>query len=180
MEKKRRFKLNKVDIVILAIILLAAGAFVWQYAFDGLFSPAEPEPSPDEEVPFREVVMTFSNYEITDDTFKDGRLKVGDTLVDRPTGVELGVITNMQVLPARSVGQDAEGQFVPASMPYRSHIILTVEGVARNPKEGGLRIENWHGYVNIDYQLNIGDAAFFLRLFDFELGEIVEIEEEDE
>jgi hypothetical protein len=104
-------------------------------------------------------------------------MKVGDVLTDRQCGSEIGVITSMDVKPARSFTVNSDGQYVLTSMPFRSHLTITVEGVGGRPREGGLHTKDgWHGFVNVDFMLNIGDAAFFMRFFEFELDTDVLIE----
>ena len=165
MEQTKRAKFNVVDILILVIILAVAGVFVWRYAVSGREADGDKARGGDA-APF---TMTLDNMEITDDTFQDGKLKVGDILIEKATGAEIGVITGIEVKPARSVTVDAGGNYVAASRPYCSYIIVTVKGKGFRPEEGGLRIGDWHAYVNKSYEINIGDCAFWLRVFDFKL-----------
>ena len=163
-------KFNAVDIIILAAILLVAGVFVWRYAIAGRDGGGDDSP---DNSPIQKVTMTFMNPEVSDDTIIiDGKRKinVGDDFVDRSSGVKIGVITGIDIRPSRSAVADMNGNFVETSHPYRRHVIITVEGEGSNPEDGGIKIEDWHGYVNIDFAVLVNDSAFWLRFYDFQLG----------
>jgi hypothetical protein len=169
-EAEKKFKVNWVDAAVLAVILLAAGFFVWQYAIGGDDDDAAAKRSG---ASLHPVIFEFGNYEVIDDTFNNGRINIGDTVYDRTTGVELGVITGIDVKPARSDTVDANGNFVVTSRPHRSFLTVTAQGTGFRPDEGGLQIDEWHGLVNTEYAFIIGDGAFWVRFFSFTLDESV-------
>lgn len=164
MEQKKRFKLNAVDIIILVMIVAAAGFFVYRYAIrDG--SPAD---NTKKTYPF---VMTFDNTEIANDHFENGKIKVGDMLIDKLTGAKLGEIIDIKNTDSRSYATTSDGKLVMTPRPQFSYLTITVKGVGFRPTDGGLMVDGVQLFCNKSYEIYIGDSVFWLRAFSFTLEE---------
>jgi hypothetical protein len=161
-QKKKRFKLNIIDVIILALILVAAGFFVHRYAIRPN-SPADPSR---QTFPF---VMILDSIELPNDRFEGGKIAVGDTLIDKISNVSIGKITHIETRPSRSYTVTSDGDIRLTSRPEFSHLIITVEGRGYRPREGGLIVDALHIFNNKDHEINIRDSSFFLRIINFSI-----------
>ncbi|MDR0292748.1 MAG: DUF4330 domain-containing protein [Oscillospiraceae bacterium] len=162
MEQKKRFRFNAVDAVILILILIAAGVFVWRYAI----RPGSPADTAKTTYPF---TMKLGNTEIADDLFENGKIKVGDTLTDKATGAKIGTVAKIDKQESRSYASTSDGRLILTPRPLFSHLTLTVEGRGFRPKDGGLMVDGLLIYNNKEFEINIRDSAFWLRVWDFTL-----------
>jgi|GEM_PF-2453258 len=161
---KKQRKFNIVDILILVLILGAAAFFVFRYAI----LPGSPEDKARKVYPF---TMTLDNVELVDDNFNNGKIKVGDELIDKNTMASLGKITNIEVKPSRTLGQTSEGQWVEAPRPGSSWVILTVTGEGFHPSAGGINVSGIHIYQNMAYNYFVRDSNYWFRVVDFTIEE---------
>jgi hypothetical protein len=69
----------------------------------------------------------------------------------------------MEVNPSITYATTADGRVVLTSTPLHSNLILTVEGMGYRPESGGLAAGAFHSMVNKEFEVHIGDNAFFLR-----------------
>jgi hypothetical protein len=160
--KQRKF--NAVDIVILAIIVAAAGFFLTRYAI----RPVDNDLG--NEVATYPYTAVFDTIEVPNSRF-EGKIKVGDVVYDRNSGGYMGKVKSIEVKPSVSYTTTAEGINIVTTTPNHSHLIVTIEGEdsGRPLVRGGLGIDRFNSALNKEHELHIGDAAFFLRLQSFEL-----------
>jgi hypothetical protein len=163
MEQKQRFKFNIADIAILFIIIAAAAFFVNRYAI----RPGSAADPSRQLYPFE---MVLDSFDLSNDRF-EGKIKEGDTLIDRNTGVRIGKITSIETKETRTYAETAEGEIKLAPRELSSWLTLTVEGKGFRHKDGGLVIDALHVYSNKEHELTINDSAFFLRVVSFVIGE---------
>jgi hypothetical protein len=187
MEEKKRFKFNVVDVVILVAVLAAAAFFLGRYAVRPAPQMPLPSASPNGEYEIRILPfeMILDAPEVPNVRF-EGKINVGDMVIDRSSGVELGEITNITVNPSISFATTAEGQIVRTSTPLHSHLVLTVSGMGYRPYDGGLAVaapvdeeaeavrssnDVFHSMVNKEFEIHVGDFALFMRFQNFTLDE---------
>jgi len=164
MEQKQRFKFNIADIAILFIIIAAAAFFVNRYAI----RPGSVADPSRQTYPFE---MILDSFDLSNDRF-EGKIKEGDTLIDRNTGVKIGQITKIETQETRTYAETADGEIKLAPRELSSWLTLTVEGKGfRHKKDGGLVIDALHVYSNKEHELTINDSAFFLRVVSFTIEE---------
>ena len=159
---KKGFKFNIVDVVILIVILAAAGVFVWRYAI----RPGSPADSSQKLSPF---TMTLNTEELSNEHFENGKLAVGGTMIDKNTGANMGTVIAIDVKPARSYSVKADGTWSTESKPNHSHVTVTVEGKGFRPKDGGLMVNGLQIFQNKGFEVNVNDSAFWFRVVEFTL-----------
>jgi hypothetical protein len=152
--KKKRF--NIVDILILAIVLAVAGFFIGRYAMNSDVDDAN-------NYKLRPFVMVLESFETPDVRFV-GKIAVGDSVTTVATGVKLGMVKSIEVNPSITFTTTADGRVVQTSTPLHSHLTLTIEGMGYRPEGGGLAVGRFHSMVNKEFEFNVGDNAFFMRL----------------
>jgi len=162
LEQKKRAKFNIVDVIILALILAAAGIFVWQYAI----RPGSPADNSRVTYPF---VMILDNNDIPNENFDNGKIAVDDIVIDRQSGAAVGKIVSIEVKQTRHHNITSEGVWVPAPKPNNSHLIITVEGRGFRPRDGGLMVEGNLLHNNRGFEVAIRDTFFWFRVASFSL-----------
>ncbi|MDR0249394.1 MAG: DUF4330 domain-containing protein [Oscillospiraceae bacterium] len=171
----RKKRLNIADIVIIVLVVLAAGFFVMRYAMK---SPPPPEGSPSEEPSLSEepspspedvrFTAVFATNELMTERF-EGKIAAGDEMVDKNTGVVLGVITDILIEPSLVYTTNAQGEIVMTTRPLHSKLTVTIEGEGHRPEQGGLRVERFHSMLNKEYEVYVNDISLWLRFNDFTL-----------
>jgi len=163
MEQKQRFKFNIADIAILFIIIAAAAFFVNRYAI----RPGSDADRSRETFPFE---MVVDSIDVSDDRWQN-KIKAGDVLIDKVSGVRIGTVKNIESQASRVYASNDQGEMILTTRPLSSHIILTVEGEGYRHKDGGLVVGALHIYNNKEHEININDSAFFLRIVSFTIEE---------
>lgn len=117
---KQKFRLNIFDVVIIAIIVLAAVVFlVWKYGSSSVL------PTSDEQ-------LLHYTIEITTLSEETGALiQVGDVVKDNAKNYAMGTVTNIDLVPATKLVPDYNnGCYVEAEIPNQVDAILELEAVA--------------------------------------------------
>lgn len=159
-QKKKRIPFNIVDVIILVVIVAAAGFFLWRY----ILNPADAGGS----TPTTSYVLVMDNIEIADDAFENGKINVGDTVIEKSSNASLGTITSIDTQPSLSYAVNSDGELIQTSRPLYSRLTITVEGQGRFPSDGGLLIDKTTLFNNKSYEVNIGNSAFYLRVVNIE------------
>lgn len=160
-------KFNIIDVIILAIIVLAAAFFVWSYAI----RPSEQNAVNNKDV--YNVTMVMDNVEVSNDNFENGKINVGDRVSDRISGTYLGVVKSIETKESRTYLPTDDGEMILTSRPLNSHLIVTIEGQAKVSDKGGLWFGSLQLLGNKSAEIVIKDSVFWLRFIDFTLGEPV-------
>ncbi len=134
-ESKPRWKLNIADIIIIAVIVIAAGAliFIWRGSGNSSRTVANTKPV---------------HYSIELSGMIDGSAEligVGDTIVDNEKKFVMGEVTSVVILPATTSESDYEtGNTVEAEIPGEYTAIIEI---VANCATDGHQITTESGYV---------------------------------
>lgn len=160
-EKGRLFKkINLIDLLII-LIVLAAGIFVF-YKFGKanittVFEKKEP------------VILTFTVESVPD--YTANAVKEGAVVTDKVSSAQLGKVTKAVVGPDISYAYDNSGRWVQSSKPGYASIELTVEGTGVFSGDGVVNIGNTKYYLNRDSNstgIYVGNVLLYTRIKDIE------------
>jgi hypothetical protein len=112
--------------------------------------------------------MVWDNPDQANDTFIDGKIKVGDRVGERTVNAHLGRVTDISTRQSRVFTVDSAGEIVQTTRPNHSYMIITIEGEGVFPSNGGVLINGMQFLRNRSYEIMIGDSLFFLRLVEIE------------
>lgn len=152
-EKGRLFKkINVIDLIIL-VIILAAGVFVFQkYANAGL------------QTIFNNKQRVSIQFYVEDcPAYLGDSMKVGQTAKDKVTNSLFGKVTAIEIGPSIFFASDSEGKMQASSKPGYISMTITVEG-------DGIYDTMGVTYDNIDYyvwkyvELRVGDNLVNTRV----------------
>ncbi len=115
-KKKKCFKLNIVDIVVLLVIVLVVGA---AYIKFGKYN-VKTETSSQETI-----VYNISIYNVRD--YSAEAYRSGDVIFDSLTGVNIGVIEDVVMNDAVTYETAENGTLVKVTNPYKKDVVLTVK-----------------------------------------------------
>jgi hypothetical protein len=162
MEKqKKKFKLNVVDLAI--IIIIIGGIAFGGYRYLSTLGTVEP--------PRRhKFVMVLDQVEVFNDTFENGKINIGDRVLERTVNAYLGRVTKIESEPSWSFTTTAEGEIRMVPRPISSRLIVTIEGegVFPHPQSGGLLVNGMQFLANRQYEIIIADSIFWLRIVELE------------
>lgn len=91
--------------------------------------------------------------------------KIGDTVSDLEKMSVFGKVTALKVDKAKSFGQTASGELVPASRPGFSSIKLEVAGEVMKNIDGGFSVNNATYVIGKEIQLKVGNTGFMARIY---------------
>jgi hypothetical protein len=155
--KKSKFRLNRIDILIVILMVgLIAGTIV-KFQISTLTSLRE------NQTPITYQVRVTGVRDLTVNAIREG-----DTLYEADTDRELGVIQSIEVSDNLSLIQDPEAQLHWVETDDRYNMILTVEGTGT--------VENNTYTINRLFSLTIGSAHQFYTKYSTWTGTIWAIE----
>lgn len=141
--KTKKIRFNIIDILLLAVFVLAVGILIYILAVGGRDSSAAAEPV--------EIIYEVELKNVRE-VFR-GAIKVGDTVVDSVKRYTIGEVIDVRYEEAVYTGVDkTTGQLVNSPYPGRTNIIMTVQAMA----------DTASGHYSVDgYQLMVGKGIYF-------------------
>lgn len=117
-EKGRIFgKLNIIDILIVAVVILALLGVNYKFGLLEKFSPKETVQKP---AIVKLWVKNVSNYTVAS-------INEGDTVKELKSNATIGKIVQKEARPGRDYGTDAEGKWVLSEVPEKGDVFITLE-----------------------------------------------------
>lgn len=153
--EKKKFRLNVIDWVIILIVVAGAafGGYKYLSSRENTAAPVKSK-----------YTLVLDNADIQDDTFSDGKIKIGDKVIEKTVNAHLGNITNIDSKPSRSTVATSDGEIKLATRPLSSYLTITVEGEGTFSSNGGLLINGTQYLCNRSYEIIISDSVFWLRI----------------
>lgn len=115
-ENKRRWKLNVFDIIIIAVVIVAAGVFLYFWRFSGNSSTA--------------VNTTPVHYTIELNGMLEGtsqKIKEGDTIMDSTKKFIMGTVVSLTVMPATTTEVNLEtGDTIEVEVPGKEAALIEI------------------------------------------------------
>ena len=165
MEKNEKFRLrlNLFDGIVV-ILAVAVGAFL-------LWSSRKPQAPAEGAGAAGSSVITYTVRMNRWPQGESSRIQAGDVLADNVKNFELGTVTAVEAVPARTtVLNHEEGRYVLAPIEGYEDIILTLETTGK-PVDAGLELDS--GYV-----LRAGNTVYIRGVGYFGSGLITSVERE--
>lgn len=109
-------KINVVDFFVILIILLLALGAVLKF---GKFN-SKTEESTNQTIEYKMEVKNIRDYTIN-------AIQSGDLIFDSQTGINIGTVTNVEAINAKTYESTYEGEIVLVTNPYRYDMVITIE-----------------------------------------------------
>lgn len=152
--KQKKFRLNWVDgLIVLVVIGLVAGTYL-KFRGGGNVTSASSGQTP---ITYQVFIGGARQYTVD-------AIQAGDSLFDKETDREIGVISEIGVMPCTSLIQDTEGALHWAESENRFDLILTVE--AKGTVSKGVYT------INRLYTVNVGSFRQFYTKYSAWQGRI--------
>ncbi len=147
-------KLNIIDFLVILVILVGIGGVGYKFTKSKTISPF---------VKTKDIVLTFYGDEIPE--FAASKINKGDTSKDFDKGTYFGTVSSLKIDKAVSIGMNDQGQYIKASRPGFSSVMVTVEGKGIFDNNG-VTIDNSDYFVGKSISLRLGNSVIFSRLYD--------------
>ncbi len=113
--KKKRFKINIVDVIVVLVVALVIGAAYMKFNKYNVKTENSSQET---------IVYNISIYNVRD--YSADAYKSGDVIYDSLTGVNIGVIENVVMEDAVTYETAENGKLVKVTNPYKKDVVLTV------------------------------------------------------
>lgn len=156
-------KINIVDIIILALVLISV-VFVGYKLSKSIFS--NPFNKPDN--------LIIKIYSEEAPEFAVKAVKQNDIVIDFDTNSTFGHVTKIDIGPSVSYAADDKGQIVKSSKPDYASVIFTLEGVGLfkdGVTESGVKIDNVSYYIGRTITYKVGHSIMQGRIYDIQKSE---------
>ena len=159
-EKGKLFgKLNLIDLLIIIVLVVAAGILGYKFLSPALSSTEAAT-----------AVVQFYAEEVSDFVLDGNHIQVGDPLLDEVKNVSLGTITKIEIDDPVSYGTDDQGRVVTSQRPHHKSLLITAE-VPAQQYEHGMIVNASRYYVGHTFVLLAGQAKLYLRVYDISFKE---------
>ena len=153
--KEKKFRLNWIDALILLVVIgLVAGTWLKFRGGDRVTSSAAGGDTP---ITYQVFIGGVRQYTVD-------AIQAGDTLYDRESDREVGVIREIDVRPGTSMIQDPEGQIHEVEAENRFDLYLTID--AKGTVKDGVRT------ISRIYTVNVGSFRQFYTKYSAWQGRI--------
>ena len=114
--KKKRFKINIVDVILVLVVALVIGAAYMKFNKYNVKTENSSQET---------IVYNISIYNVRD--YSADAYKSGDAIFDSLTGVNIGVIEDVAMVDAVTYETSENGKLVKVTNPYKKDVVLTVK-----------------------------------------------------
>ncbi len=144
-EKKKKYRFNLVDVILVLLILASAAAVVYLVFFEGKVTEGETSEQTD-------VIYTLKAAD-TDSVFR-GKINIGDEVIDKKTGNKVGEVIDVQYTDSTYKTYNAErGEAQNNAYPGKIDISVTVSASGMKDSDGVISVGS--------FKLAIGSRIVF-------------------
>ena len=156
-DKGRLFgKISIVDILIVAVLVLAIGGVYYKFGRSGTATPFSKSDT---------IEITF--YQEDTQSFNATSIKVGDVVKDRQQNITLGMVVSVTVGPDVVFYPNSDGKVVSSSKEGYSSVKFTVRGQGIY-SDTAFSMGGMEYYVNKYFETRVGKVNIYPRITSFE------------
>ena len=149
-------KINVIDLLIIAVLILAAAIFGYKYLSGGETVVSTSKPA----------TITFYAEEVSDFVL-DGTIKEGDMIYDVQEKSNIGTVKSVAYGDSVSYLSNSEGEWVKGSKPDYKSVTITCEAYGTEFPHGIVIADNNY-YIGHSLTIAAGKAKIYLRVSNIE------------
>lgn len=149
-------KINVIDLIIVVVLIAAAGIFGYKYLSGNQMVASSEVPA----------TITFYAEEVSDFVL-DGTIKEGDVVYDVQEKSNIGTVKSVTYGESVSYIETSDGRWVKTTKPDYQSVTITCEAYGTEFPNGIIIADNNY-YIGHTFTIAAGKAKIHLRVFDIE------------